>query len=287
MSVFFFTPDLEDYIGDGPLQEQTKALATRHIELWTSAEVRADEIEAMRQSNPEWDFMGRTFLVMSLANMALREPENESAYLMAMDQIIDDTLRVEAEEDPYYFLMAYARYRPFVAQPARSLFVDGEIAMMLASRQIVEERVAYQQPLAKRIDSILHQMQSGAVLCGESYPDECWTFCNSIALAAVQMSDTLDGRDHSAFIHAWLAMAKSNLVDPNSGLLVSSFTLDGKHLDGPEGSSIWLVAHCLMFVDDEFARDQYARARKELGRNDTRLRLCSRMAGVLGRADRC
>ena len=55
-------------------------------------------------------------------------------------------------------------------------------------------------------------------------------------------------------------------MDPGTGLLVSSFTLDGRPKDGPEGSSIWMTAHCLQLIDEEFAADQYRRARKELGR---------------------
>ena len=41
---------------------------------------------------------------------------------------------------------------------------------------------------------------------------------------------------------------------------------DGSPLDGPEGSSIWMVTHCLRLLDEDFAADQYRRARKELGR---------------------
>jgi hypothetical protein len=50
-------------------------------------------------------------------------------------------------------------------------------------------------------------------------------------------------------------------------LPVSSYGFDGTHYDGPEGSSIWLVAHCLQLIDPEFAADQYARARAELGKS--------------------
>jgi hypothetical protein len=50
-------------------------------------------------------------------------------------------------------------------------------------------------------------------------------------------------------------------------MLISSFSVDGQAFDGPEGSSIWMVAHCLDLVDPEFARDQYCRARQELGRS--------------------
>jgi len=51
-----------------------------------------------------------------------------------------------------------------------------------------------------------------------------------------------------------------------TGLLVSSYQTDGTTLDGPEGSTIWMVVHCLQVVDESFARDQFERARKELGR---------------------
>ena len=64
----------------------------------------------------------------------------------------------------------------------------------------------------------------------------------------------------------WVEIARTRLVHPGTGLLVSSFRLDGTPLDGPEGSTIWMVAHCLEAVDQAFAADQYRRARRELGR---------------------
>ena len=85
-------------------------------------------------------------------------------------------------------------------------------------------------------------------------------------MAAIKTADILDGTDHSAFLREWLAVVRKKLVHPETGLLVSSYTLDGKLLDGPEGSSIWLVAHCLRLLDEDFARDQFQRAKKELGR---------------------
>jgi hypothetical protein len=64
----------------------------------------------------------------------------------------------------------------------------------------------------------------------------------------------------------WIEIAKEKLVHKETGLLVSSFETDGTPLDGPEGSTIWMVVHCLQVVDKPFARDQYQRARRELGR---------------------
>ena len=219
----------------------------------------------MRASNAEWDFMGRSFLVWSLANISLRDPASKPACLQTIDQIIDETIRLERQQGMFFFLMPYARDRSYVAQPAHSLFLDGEIAMMLASRCLVEDKPEYRPLLTARVNGIAERFQQSPRLVLESYPDECWMFDHAVALATIRMADCLDGSDHSALIQAWLAMAKEHLVHPQTGLLWSSFTADRQALDGPEGSSIWMVAHCLQFVDEDFARDQYTRARKELG----------------------
>lgn len=251
----------------GGVSPQARALAARHLELWTDAGLRGHELARMRRSNAEWDFMGRTFLVWSLAEMSLREPAGKAEYLPVMDRIIDETLKLEQEQSLYFFLMPYAKARPFVQRPPRSQFLDGEIAMMLAARRLVEEKIEYRQPFKERVTMMVARMKQSPVLSAESYPDECWTFCNAIGLAAIKASDRLDGTDHSAFLCDWLSVAKRKLIHAKTGLLVSSYQLDGTPLDGPEGSSIWLVAHCLHLLDEDFARDQYVRARKELGRD--------------------
>jgi len=110
-------------------------------------------------------------------------------------------------------------------------------------------------------------MQESPVLSGESYPNESWMFCNSIALAAIRMADVLDCTDHAAFLRHWVQVARRDLTDPETGLLISRYTFAGVPMDGPEGSSIWMVSHCLQLVDRAFAQDQYQRARRELARS--------------------
>ncbi len=251
----------------GPaLDRRTGALAARQLDLFHDLALHEREADRMRRTNPEWDFMGRTFLAYALAEMALREPAARARYLAELDGIITDTVRLEREEGLYYFLMPYARRGPFVVQPARSQFLDGEIALMIALRRLVEERADYRPLLDERVAAMIERMKQSPVLSAESYPDECWTFCNTVALAAVKASDVLDGGNHGAFLRAWVETAKGKLVDPGTGLLVSSYTLDGRTRDGPEGSSLWMAAHMLRAVDPAFGADQYRRARAELGR---------------------
>lgn len=261
-----YARDASNHLSGEGLSPKARELAERHLRLWTDPKARQGEIRTMRRCNAEWDFMGRTFLVLALGNMAVREPGMKSECLEIMDTIIDETLRLEREEGLYFFLMPYAKSGSFVMEPAGSQFLDGEIALMLAVRRIVEEKEKYRKPLRERVDVMLGRMRQSPVLSAESYPNECWMFCNAVSLAAIRMADFLDGTDHSGFFREWVATAKEKLVHAETGLLVSSYTVGGMAMDGPEGSTIWMAAHCLRLVDEEFARDQYRRARKELGR---------------------
>jgi hypothetical protein len=248
--------------GVAPLPRQ---LAAQHIFLWTDPDSRSRELAKMRAVNAEWDFMGRSFLVWSLANMALRDPPTQPEALSAIDAVIDETLAIERDRGMFTFMMSYGTARPFVQKPERSQFVDGEIALMLAMRCAVEDKPAYREALRQRVAIIVGRMESSPSLSAESYPDECWTFCNTVALAAIRMADWLDGTDHSDLSRRWVAYARSHLVDPETGLLISAYSLNGGCIYGPEGSSIWMATHCLALIDEPFAREQYALACRYMG----------------------
>jgi hypothetical protein len=263
---FFFRRPLSNFYQENGISPQARLLAARHLQLWTDPALRQTELKKMRSSNAEWDFMGRSFLVWSLVNMGLREPQMKSQYLPVIDQIIQETIKIERQDGIYAFLMPYAKDRPYRIKPARSLFIDGEIALMMGARRVLQEEAAYKQPMTERLNLIEQCWNGNPMMAAESYPDECWTFDHAVALAAFKIADRLDGTDHSALCMRWIEIAKKKLVHKETGLLVSSFEMDGTPLDGPEGSTIWMVAHCLQVVDEPFARDQYERARKELGR---------------------
>jgi hypothetical protein len=213
--------------------------------------------------------MRRTYVVLALANQALVSSPGETASkLGAIDGIIEQTLRDEEAGGQRHFLLGYASAKPFVDDEAKSIFIDGELLAMMSARELVaprsDERPRWREESRKRAATIERTMRRSPTLSAESYPDECWTFCNTTALAALMMFDRIDGSDHRELASAWVANARVHLVDPRSGLLVSSFTRDGRTLDGPEGSSIWMSAHNLLLVDETFAREQYAIARREL-----------------------
>ena len=261
-----FRPALGEVRSESGIPLRAKELAARQLRLWNDPVARGAELARMRSTNPEWDFMGRTFLVLALAEMSLRDPALQATNLATMDFVIEDTLRLERERSMHTFLMPYSRSRPFVRQPERSLFIDSEIALMLGARRLVAEKPGFAPLMTERITAMAERLQQSPALAVESYPDECWLFDHAMALAAFRVADVLDGTDHRALTQAWLANAKRTLIHPQTGMLVSNYTAKGQPMVGPEGSSIWVAVHCLRLVDEEFARDQYRRARRELGR---------------------
>ncbi|HTI69599.1 MAG TPA: hypothetical protein VMF06_06520 [Candidatus Limnocylindria bacterium] len=263
---FCFRRPATDFWRAEGVSSTAEQLANQQMQTWRDPVARGAEIQRLRRVNAEWDFMGRTFLVWSLANLTLRDPSRQGETLPVMDQIITETLALEKSNGPYVFLLPYARSDESSNRPFRSLFVDGEIALMLAARQTVAESDALRQPLRERIAVIEASLKASPILSAESYPNECWTLDHAVALAALRVGDQVMGSDHRQMAKDWLRMAKTRLIHPATGLLVSRYTMNGEVVEGPEGSSIWMVAHCLALVDETFARAQYLKAKQEIGR---------------------
>src|SRR5262245_48588422 len=186
---FFYRPEPKEIAG---------GLEQRALSMWSERAELDEAIARMRQTNAEWDFMSRTYLVLAFANSALREPERRKELLSAIDAIIDETLAIERSEGMHFFLMSYSKSSPFIVQPERSVFIDGELALMLGARRMVAENAHYARLHRERAAIIVQRMAANtATYSAESYPDEAWTFCNTVALVSLKMLDALDGTDHS------------------------------------------------------------------------------------------
>jgi len=266
----FFKPSPDEFRAEGGIASGARQIAQRHLNMWTDPKLQKEELDKMQLVNPEWDFMSRTYFVLSLANMALRDRSLVKQACAIIDLIIENTLRIEREEGYIHFLLGYGREEDWIMHPSRSIFVDGEIALMLAARRFVEEKLEYKPLLRERVELLVDRMNQSPVMCAESYPDECWLFCNTVALAAVRLADLLDRTDHSDFLARWVRTAKKELLCVETGILISTFAVDGSPSDsgfGAEGTSIWMALHMLQVVDKTFARAQYSLAKKELARS--------------------
>jgi hypothetical protein len=184
-----------------------------------------------------------------------------------MDAIITDTLAQEAAAGQAHWLLPYGHARPWDGT-GRSLFVDGEVLVMLGARRLVaDDTPAWTAETQRRAALVRGNLGSaGALPIAESYPDEGWTFCHTMALVGLRMHEVLDGADHRAAIEGFTDFAEARLVHAETGLLNSEFDMQGRIHDGPEGSSLWFTVTALRVLDPAFGQQQYDRARGALGR---------------------
>ncbi|MBK8267868.1 MAG: hypothetical protein IPK83_06010 [Planctomycetes bacterium] len=213
---FFFQPDPGQYRSATEIPVRGIKLAQRHLSNWQTADQRKADATLLRASNPEWDLMSRGYVVLSLANMSLRDSAKRETYLGCIDRIIDDTLAAERANGHFHFLLPYARARSFEVTPVRSFHVDSQIGLMLAARCMLQKDDDELQMLRERVEIMQSRMEASPVLAAESYPNECWMFDIVNGLAVMRMCDVVTGTDHSAFRDKWLAVARAKLVDPQN-----------------------------------------------------------------------
>jgi hypothetical protein len=252
----FFTPSpparaqLAERLGEHQLRQLELAPAER-------------EMARLGQTNPEWELLGRGFLALGLADQALASPERAARHVVALERLVDEALEEERTGGHFRFLLPYARRGPL----PRSLFVDGQMALLMAARLHVAPRADLRARLEQRVRTLEAAMDQGPPGLAESYPGECWVYDHTGALAALRLWDALSGEDHRPLAGRWLAMARERLVDDKTGLLVASFRPDGRVLEGPEGSTLWVSVSNLLLVDEAFAREQYERGRAAFKRD--------------------
>lgn len=96
-----------------------------------------------------------------------------------------------------------------------------------------------------------------------AYPSQAWPVDNVVAMAALQLHDTLLPARHQATIERWLAAARERL-DPATGLLPHSVDPEtGFGLEGARGSSQSIIARFLPEIDPLWGHEQYLRFREE------------------------
>ncbi|NIQ37911.1 MAG: hypothetical protein GTN81_04890 [Proteobacteria bacterium] len=102
-----FKKNLDSYRDPHGVSTIAQMLAATHLAVWSDADLPRRELDKMRQRNPEWDFMSRTYFVLALVNMALRDKEYLAEARDIVDAIIETTVEVERERGFEHFLMSY------------------------------------------------------------------------------------------------------------------------------------------------------------------------------------
>ena len=201
----------------------------------------------------------------------LREPRAEGTarkaeHLAVIDAVLTRTLPRRAHGDDEFLLLLRAP-APFRDVRRRSFFVDGEIALMLAARQLVEPRADLAPLLRERIDTIARPARARAGAGRRELSRRgVRRFCNTVALAALRLYDAVDGCETTGSCGgAGSSRRASTWWIARTGLLRLELHLRRRqHAMGRRARRCGSPAHMLQVVDADFAREQYERARREL-----------------------
>lgn len=264
LATALWVPALAHVIPTPSREDTGRGLIHHTLAVLDDPNERDKEIRSLRAVNPEWDLMWRTYTTLALADLAIDDPSMQRRSLVAMDRLIDDTLAREAKYGQHYFLLPYARRSRWVDRAARSVFVDGEILLSMAARQHVERDPSRDDEMRARQAAIVGAFERSPLVSAESYPDECWTYSDVVALAGLRAADPLLGTDHSRLAARWAASARAHFVTAPTGLLDSSHTLRGETRDWGEGSTLWMTVHALLLVDPALANEQWNLGRAAL-----------------------
>jgi hypothetical protein len=259
-SPWFYVPNVAPYYGEAAMPNDVRQELDVFYALWDDPEAARDAHAAMARENPEWDLISRTFTGYSLANVALQYPQERVRALRTLDRIIEDTVGPdELATEWRRFMLPYGNAQAFIHEPQRSTMVDGEIALLIGLRRLVDdpEDYKYRSLHARLVDYSIDAIDASPAMCAESYPDECWLFCTPMALAAIRVWDVLEGEDHTDLFRRWEAVAREKLVDPDLGLFKSAVTREGRVIHPPEGSTLWVAPYALEIVAPELAKEQY------------------------------
>ena len=242
----------------GSLTAWLPALVERLLAPWETG--GHGEIEGLRRVNPEWDLLARMFTAMVVADRVLTGDLDVDRARAALVPMVRSGVERVTAEGPGGFLLPYWRRGAFLAR-RRSVFVDGELAVMAGVHRLLGG--AGLDGVHRRL---IEQVRAGLDAAphghAESYPQECWLFCNATAMVALRLHELVDGADHADARARFLA-ALPGLEDAR-GMLVSAYTPQAHVVQPAEGSSLFLASHSLLAVGPGVAATQYARAKAHL-----------------------
>jgi hypothetical protein len=200
--------------------------------------------------NPEWGFFTLSFSTYALANLAARQPDLRAEAAATIGRAIQVAL-TEPLRQPFELSDTVA------ALPGSVLYL-GHLNLMLGCHRQLVSNSPYchlHDSLTAALAARYQQEPSGNL---PSYPHRRWLPDNAVALASLALHSRLTGSPYAAAGRRWVARARRDWLDPETGLLASMVDATGRPSEEPRGSHLGWSIWFLVPVDSAFARQQYA-----------------------------
>ena len=208
------------------------------------------------QFQGEWALYTCSMTTIALANIANLYPEKRDMAIKHIERIIDITLsskireydRERWDEDPLESLDGNKSHMSYLSH----------LAWMIGRFKQIGGSNKYDSLYHLVCDALHRRMLQSPYLNLPTYPPECIYVPDMLVVivALKEYADLYDGR-YLQTIHKWMRKAKTEWIDPKTGLLASRLSEYGDVVGDVRGSYSALNCFYLSLVDKEFAQKQY------------------------------
>ena len=255
-------------IGHGTYEgEKTEILRRRNYltnKLVSSPDIVLSEMPGGigSQFQGEWAMYSCSMLSASLVNISLLFPEERKNTIEKIDQLIEIVMSPELRkydadrwgEDPldsWYSEKSHMSYLSI-------------LAWMISGYKTAGGDDKYDSLYYRLCNTLNWRMRNNATLNLQTYPNEA-VYVPDMLVTIVALSNFTQLCDdrYKSTVAEWVAKAKNEWTDKETGLLKSFLDYDGAEITAPvKGSYSALICYYLTFVDEKFAREQYSLLKK-------------------------
>jgi len=235
------------------------------------------DLGKLTAQNPEWGLFTLSFSTYGLANLAAQQPDLRAEAAATIGRAIAVALTLPLRQS-----FELEDVRPATGRASSlpgSVLYLGHLNLMLGCHRQLVPSSPYRHlhdSLSAALAARFQQAPSGNL---PSYPGRRWLPDNTVALASLALHSRLTGSPYADVGQRWVARAKTQWLDSQTGLLASMVDAAGQPSEGPRGShlgwSIWFLAQ----IDSTFARQQYALYQRHHSTNLGVLRLYREFSG--------
>lgn len=208
----------------------------------------------------EWALVTASMTASAITNIAFQFPETREDAIKEIEEIIKVVLSEDLRKIGYmtWDKDPLEKLSPYNTQ----IWYLAHLGMVLSSYKYCGGDDSYDS-LHREINlAMVQALELAPIPYLETYPNETYSADNTVMYASIKLFDNLYGKDHSELYEKWISYSKDSMVDKKTGIIKSYIIPQSGPSFDSRGSWVGWMSFYLPIVDQEFARDQYTRAKK-------------------------
>ena len=215
------------------------------------------------QFQGEWALYSCSMLSAALTNISSIYPETKDDNLQNIDRLIKIVISPELRkydkerwgEDPLASLNDNQSHVSYLSH----------LAWMISGYKAVGGDNKYDELFSSLCEAMNRRIQQSKCLNLPTYPDEPIYIPDMlVAIVALSQYSQMNNGKYSSTVKQWVSRARTEWIDPKTGLLVSFLCDDGRQIEEAPIKGSYSALNCayLSYIDEEFAHEQYDKLKK-------------------------